>query len=127
MVAGFLKLFGCDEYFILENTITCMRISMIIISAALVITTVLISGCIQSINCKISDPKHCTYDSDCMCSTNPCFFGNKEYLNTCGESLGQCPDMCGFGMHDTDFKYVCENNQCTTAVYNLTTGNRINT
>ena len=93
----------------------------------LLMTTLLISGCTQlNPECK-ADPKQCTVDSECMCSTTPCFLGNKDYFNSCADkaALGSCLDACGFGPYDVDFEYICEDSQCIIATFNRTTGQRL--
>ena len=94
---------------------------------ACIIAVILVSGC-TSASCPVPNQKYCTADSDCMCSSSPCFLGNKEYFDKCvpdKTALGACLDACGFGPYELDFRYVCESNQCTIAVFNRTTGQRI--
>jgi hypothetical protein len=79
--------------------------------------------------CQI-DSNYCLQDEDCICSENPCFLGNKEYYNKCflPQQRGivqACPDACGFGPYELEFKTICENNQCKLASFNRTTGERI--
>jgi hypothetical protein len=88
---------------------------------------VLVSGCVSP-SCNVPGEKYCTADSDCMCSTSPCFLGSREYFNACivdKQSLGACPDMCGFGPYGIEFRYVCDNGQCAIATYNRTTGQEL--
>lgn len=80
--------------------------------------------------CETTDPKYCEEDDNCICTTSICFLGNKEYYNKCvltqeeGMLIG-CPDMCGFGPYEIDFRYLCESNQCIVASFNRTTGERL--
>jgi hypothetical protein len=93
----------------------------------LLIAILLLSGCVTT-SCNVQSEKYCNADSDCMCSTSPCFLGNREYFNDCltnKDALGACPDMCGFGPYEMEFRYVCEDSQCTMATFNRTTGERI--
>jgi len=80
--------------------------------------------------CQNTDPKYCLKDSDCICNTSPCFLGNKEYYENCflpqqKEIVKACPDACGFGPYEIEFKTICENNQCKLVTFNRTTGERI--
>jgi len=93
----------------------------------LLLATVLIAGC-TSVSCPVPNEKYCENDSDCMCSTSPCFLGNKEYFDKCiadKSALGACLDACGFGPYEMEFRYICENSQCIIATFNRTTGQRI--
>lgn len=83
-----------------------------------------------NLECKTFDPKYCLQDNECICSTNPCFLGNKEYYNRCfvpqqKEIVEACPDACGFGPYEIEFKTICENNRCKLASFNRTTGKRM--
>lgn len=83
-----------------------------------------------SLECQTLDQKYCLQDNDCICSENPCFLGDKEYYNKCflpqqKEIVKACPDACGFGPYEIEFKTICENNQCQLASFNRTTGERI--
>ncbi len=94
----------------------------------LLLAVILASGCVDTTSCPVPNDKYCEKDSDCMCSTNPCFLGNKEYFEKCvpdKSALGGCPDMCGFGPYEMEFRYNCENSQCVVAAFNRTTGQRI--
>jgi len=76
------------------------------------------------------DQNFCAEDSDCMCSTDPCFLGNKEYYNKCflpqqKGVIQVCPDACGFGPEEIEFRTICENNQCKLATFNKTIRGRI--
>lgn len=80
--------------------------------------------------CQSLNHNYCLKDSDCMCSENPCFLGNKEYYNKCflpqqKEIIKACPDACGFGPYEIEFKAICENNRCKLASFNRTTGERV--
>jgi len=91
---------------------------------------IFVSGCIGETSsvCQIPNPTYCENDSDCMCSTNPCFLGNMGYFDKCipdKSTLGGCPDACGFGPYEVEFKYICENSQCIIARFNRTTSQRI--
>jgi len=82
------------------------------------------------IDCQRLDYKDCLKDDDCMCSTDPCFFGTKEYYQKCflpeqKEIVKACPDACGFGPYEIEVKPVCENNQCKLATFNRTTGQTV--
>jgi endonuclease YncB( thermonuclease family) len=93
----------------------------------LLLATVLIAGC-TSVSCPVPNEKYCVSDSDCMCSTSPCFLGNKEYFEKCipdKSALGACLDACGFGPYEMEFRYICEDSQCIIATFNRTTGQRI--
>lgn len=93
----------------------------------LILAVVLIAGC-TSVSCSVPSEKYCENDSDCMCSTSPCFLGNKEYFDKCiadKSALGACLDACGFGPYEMEFRYICENSQCIIATFNRTTGQRI--
>jgi len=83
-----------------------------------------------SLECQASDPNYCMKDDDCICSTNPCFFGNKEYYQKCflpqqKEIVQACLDACGFGPYEWEFRTICENNRCRLTSFNRTTGERI--
>jgi hypothetical protein len=84
----------------------------------------LIIGCINICN---SNPKYCEKDDDCICSTNPCFLGNKKYFETCiaNKTNVICLDACGFGPPEIEFKMICENNECKLATFNRTNGERL--
>jgi len=100
---------------------------MKLLIAILILLVVLIAGCI-SVSCPVPSEKYCVSDSDCMCSTNPCFLGNKEYFEECipdKNALGACLDACGFGPYEMEFRYICEDSQCIIATFNRTTGQRI--
>jgi len=77
------------------------------------------------LECKTMESKYCEKDDDCICSTNPCFQGNKNYYERCILTekgiIEVCLDACGFGPYELDFRMICENNQCTFAVFNRTT------
>lgn len=83
----------------------------------------------EQLECNKMNEKRCVRDDDCMCTTGPCFLGNKEYYNKCvvnKEGIGMaCPDACGFGPYEWDFRTICENNECALAVFNRTSGERI--
>lgn len=84
----------------------------------------------KELECRDINPKYCLGDEDCICSVDPCFLGNKEYYNKCflpqqKEIVQACPDACGFGPYDIEFKTICENSQCKLATFNRTTGERI--
>ncbi|MFH0929088.1 MAG: hypothetical protein V1818_01880 [Candidatus Aenigmatarchaeota archaeon] len=93
------------------------------------LTMFLISGCVTiPKSCPILNPSYCEVDSDCMCSTTPCFLGNKEYFEKCVPDksvLGSCLDACGFGPYGMEFRYICEDSQCIIATFNMTNGQRI--
>jgi hypothetical protein len=104
----------------------------------LIIVSVLIVGAIVasnflkegiSLECKTMNSKYCEKDDDCICNTNPCFQGNKNYYEKCvlpkKGIIEACLDACGFGPYEFDFRMICENYQCTFAVFNRTTGGRI--
>ena len=64
---------------------------------------------------------------NCICSTNPCFLGNKKYFETCiaNKTNVICLDACGFGPPEIEFKMICENNECKLATFNRTSGERL--
>lgn len=82
------------------------------------------------LECQNLDSKYCLQDKDCICREDPCFLGNVEYFNKCflsqqKEIVQACPDACGFGPEEIEFRTICENNQCKLASFYRTTGERI--
>ena len=109
------------------------RSSMIlVIVLILIIGIIIVSTFFQEgipLECRTMNSKSCEKDDDCICSTNPCFQGNKNYYEKCvlpKKGVREaCLDACGFGPYELDFRMICENYKCTFAVFNRTTGGRI--
>ena len=101
---------------------------ILLISIAIILVVLMSLYMLPSLTCPIPNEKYCEVDSDCMCSTNPCFLGNRYYFENCipdKNALGSCLDACGYGPYELDFRYICESNQCTFAVFNRTSGERV--
>lgn len=106
-----------------------MKKVIILIPIVIILAALILLYTSPSLTCPIPNEKYCEKDSDCMCSTTPCFLGNRYYFENCipdKASLGSCLDACGYGPYEMDFRYICESNKCTFAVFNRTTGERIN-
>jgi hypothetical protein len=107
-----------------------MRRALILLLISFVVVLLILVYPYVSLECQTSYQKHCVKDDDCICSTDPCFLGNKEYYQKCflpqqKEIIQACPDACGFGPYEWEFRTICENNQCKLATFNRTTGERI--